>query len=168
MQMLVAGGIPALTDGVRASDTDNPRGYFEFERVKQLRSDKAWLDDAHGKVVKIIFLLLMELPTDRAYRIVFMRRSGKEVARSQATMLQRSGRAPTLPTERLIAIYEQQLSQVDAWLAARPNFAVLNVTFADLVGSPATIVGDVNRFLGGSLDEAAMMSAVDPTLYRNR
>src|SRR5262249_20127115 len=31
MQMLVAGGLPALTDGVREADSDNPRGYFEHE-----------------------------------------------------------------------------------------------------------------------------------------
>ena len=36
MQMIVAGGIPPMTDGLRAADSDNPRGYFEFERVKQL------------------------------------------------------------------------------------------------------------------------------------
>ncbi len=33
MQMLAAGGLPALTDGARAADADNPRGYLEFERV---------------------------------------------------------------------------------------------------------------------------------------
>ena len=30
MQMIVAGGIPPMTDGLRAADADNPRGYFEF------------------------------------------------------------------------------------------------------------------------------------------
>ena len=48
MQMIVAGGIPALTDGLRTADDDNPRGYYEFERVKALRADKAWLDQAQG------------------------------------------------------------------------------------------------------------------------
>ena len=39
MQMLTAGGIPALTDGQRQADTDNPRGYYEWERIKQLPQD---------------------------------------------------------------------------------------------------------------------------------
>ena len=65
MQMIVAGGIPPITDSLRAPDEDNPRGYFEFERVKSLRTDKAWLDDARGKVVKVIHMLLTELPDDR-------------------------------------------------------------------------------------------------------
>jgi hypothetical protein len=36
MKMLEAGGIPPLTDHERAADEDNPKGYFEFERAKQL------------------------------------------------------------------------------------------------------------------------------------
>ena len=79
MQMIVAGGIPALTDGQRTADDDNPRGYYEFERVKSLRADKAWLDLAQGKVVKVIHLLRPELPADRPYRVVFMERDLREV-----------------------------------------------------------------------------------------
>ena len=46
MQMLDHGGIPVLTDGIRAADTDNPRGYYEFERVKKIKTDVAWLPTA--------------------------------------------------------------------------------------------------------------------------
>ena len=44
MQMLEAGGMEVLTDGVRKPDEDNPRGYYEFERVKRLPEDTGWLD----------------------------------------------------------------------------------------------------------------------------
>ena len=169
MQMINAGGIPAVTDGQRASDDDNPRGYFEFERVKQLRTDKAWLDDAAGKAVKVIHLLLTELPDDRPYRVVFMRRDLREVVRSQSTMLARSGRAGGgLAPERLMAVYGQQLAAVAAWLAERPNFAVLDVPYAELVAAPAGWVPRIDAFLGGGLDQAAMAAAVDPALHRNR
>jgi hypothetical protein len=169
MQMIHAGGLPAVTDGQRTSDDDNPRGYFEFERVKQLRNDKAWLDEAAGKVVKVIHLLLTELPDDRPYRVVFMRRDLREVVKSQSTMLSRSGRAGGgLPPERLMAVYEQQLKSVDAWLAARPNFRRLDVPYADLVAAPGTWVPQVNAFLGGTLNEPAMLASVDPSLHRNR
>ena len=117
MQMLHAGGLECVTDGLRTSDTDNPRGYFEFERVKALKQDKGWLDDAAGKAVKIIHLLLTELPDDRPYRVVFMRRDLREVVKSQSTMLARSGRAGGgLPPERLMAVYQQQLKAVEQWL----------------------------------------------------
>jgi len=169
MQMIHAGGIPALTDGQRTSDDSNPRGYFELERVKQLKQDKSWLDEAAGKVVKVIHLLLAELPDDRPYRVVFMQRDLREVVQSQATMLARSGRAGgQLAPERLIAVYEQQLKTVEQWLAARPNFSVLRVPYAQLVSDPASVVPTLNTFLGGSLDEARMRAAVDPGLHRNR
>jgi LPS sulfotransferase NodH len=169
MQMLHAGGIPAVTDGLRAQDDDNPRGYFEFERVKQLRSDKAWLDDAAGKAVKVIHFLLMELPDDRPYRVVFMQRDLREVVKSQSTMLARSGRAGGgLPPERLMAVYEQQLKAVDAWLAARQGFKVLRVPYAGLVRDPGEWVPTVAAFVGRTVDQAAMRAAVDPSLHRNR
>jgi hypothetical protein len=169
MQMLGAGGVPIVTDGVRAVDEDNPRGYLEFERVKHLRADKAWLDDAAGRAVKVIHLLLMDLPDDRPYRVVFMQRDLREVVTSQARMLARSGRAGGgLPPERLMAVYEQQLKSVEAWLAIRPNFAVLRVPYAELVADPAPWVERVAAFVGGSLDRVAMQAAVDPALHRNR
>ena len=53
MKMLEAGGIPPLTDGEREADQDNPKGYYEFERVKKLREgDIFWLPDAKGKAGK--------------------------------------------------------------------------------------------------------------------
>ena len=169
MQMIHAGGIPALTDGQRTSDDSNPRGYFELERVKQLKQDKSWLDEAAGKVVKVIHLLLAELPDDRPYRVVFMQRDLREVVQSQATMLARSGRTGgQLAPERLIAVYEQQLKTVEQWLAARTNFSVLRVPYAQLVSDPAGVVPAVNAFLGGTLDEARMRAAVDPGLHRNK
>ncbi len=169
MQMIHAGGIPALTDGQRTSDDSNPRGYFELERVKQLKQDKSWLDEAAGKVVKVIHLLLAELPDDRPYRVVFMQRDLREVVQSQATMLARSGRpGGQLAPERLIAVYEQQLKTVEQWLAARPSFSVLRVPYAQLVSDPAGVVPTVNAFLGGTLDEARMRAAVDPGLHRNK
>ncbi len=169
MQMLRAGGVAAMTDEIRTPDADNPRGYFEFERVKQLKSDTSWLDEAHGKVVKIIHLLLMELPADREYRVIFMRRDLHEVVQSQATMLQRSGRrGAALTPERLIALFLGQLKSVEVWLAARPNFKVLYLDHAQFITNSAAQAHAINMFLGGTLDEAAMAKAVDPSLHRNR
>ena len=75
MKMLEAGGIPPLTDEIREADTDNPKGYYEFERVKKLdKGDIAWLPEAEGKSVKVISALLKHLPAEYDYRIIFMRR----------------------------------------------------------------------------------------------
>ena len=169
MQMIVAGGIAPVTDSLRAPDADNPRGYFEFERVKSLRTDKAWIDDARGKVVKVIHMLVPELPDDRAYRVVFLERDLREVVKSQGTMLARNAKGGgALPPNRLIAIYEAQLKQVHAWLSARSNFEVLTVKHAELIRDAAPQARAICEFLGGDLDVAAMTAAVDPSLYRNR
>jgi len=169
MQMLVAGGVQALTDAARAADVDNPRGYLEFERVKALREDKVWVADAVGKCVKVIHLLLPELPLPFSYRVIFLRRSLDEVVRSQAKMLERSGRSGGgLSADRLKAMYETQLKSVDAWLAVQPNFAVLRVDHADFIRVPRAVASAVDAFVGGGLDVAAMAAAVDPSLHRNR
>ncbi len=169
MQMIQAGGVPALTDSLRTADEDNPRGYLEFERVKQLKTDKAWLDGAQGMVVKIIHLLLMELPCDREYRVIFMRRDLNEVVRSQAKMLERSGRkGAAMPPEKLIEIFRAQVRTVIEWLASKPNFKTLEVDYAAVLSDPAREVNTVNSFLGGVLDESPMLRCVDPTLYRNK
>jgi hypothetical protein len=54
MQMLDAGGLPVLSDGERQPDTDNPKGYLEWERIKQLPKDPSLIAEAEGKVVKVI------------------------------------------------------------------------------------------------------------------
>ncbi len=169
MQMLVAGGLQPLTDSLRAADEDNPRGYLEFERVKTLREDKAWVSDAVGKCVKVIHLLLPELPPPFSYRVIFLRRGLDEVIRSQAKMLERSGRVGGgLPLDRLKAMYEAQLKSVDTWIAAQPNFSVLRVDYADFIRSPQEAASAVDAFLGSGLDVLAMSAAVAPSLHRNR
>src|SRR5574337_153211 len=83
MQMLHRGGIPAVTDEIRSADEDNPKGYYEFEPVKKTKEDASWLARAGGKVVKMVYRLLYDLPGDYAYHVVFMRRNLREVIASQ-------------------------------------------------------------------------------------
>jgi hypothetical protein len=82
MMMLEAGGMPVLTDHIRTADADNPKGYYEFERVKAIERDQAWLKEADGKAVKMISALLKYLPQNYAYRIIFMRRGTTPIALS--------------------------------------------------------------------------------------
>lgn len=169
MQMLRAGGIPPLTDNLRAADEDNPRGYFEFEPVKRLRADRSWLDRARGRAVKIIHLLVRELPRDGQfqYRVILMKRPMEEILASQRVMLERQGK--TSADETLLAkTFHEQLSQLEEWLRARQNFAVLAVHYHDLLESTAPTTEKIDNFLGGGLDIAAMTRAVDPALYRQR
>src|SRR5262245_40494991 len=92
MQLLDAGGVEVVTDGVRAADPDNPRGYYEFEKVKQVKRDASWLPGVRGKAVKMVSQLLLDLPPTERYRVVFMERDLAETIDSQERMLQRLGR----------------------------------------------------------------------------
>jgi len=74
MRMLVAGGMTPASDGERTADADNPRGYLEWERIKQLPTDPGCIVEAEGKVVKVISRLLLSLPADHEYRVIFMQR----------------------------------------------------------------------------------------------
>ena len=172
MQTLAAGGIPPLTDDLRAADPSNPRGYLELEAVKKLKLDKSWLPQARGKAVKIIHLLLPELAggsPDLNYRVIMMRRPIAEIVASQRAMLARQGKASAaVPDAQLEKIFTDQLARVEAWLEGRPEIRVCAVPYPELVSRPAETAARINAFLGGSLDEAAMTRAVDPTLYREK
>ena len=169
MQMIEAGGVAVLSDARRAADDDNPRGYYEYEPVKATRKDASWVADAAGKVVKVVHLLLMDLPGDHRYRVVFMRRPLEEVLKSQTAMLQRQGQAgANLSPEQLGKAFGQQLDKVAGWLAGQSNFDVLYVEHGQVLADPQAQAGRINAFLGGELDEAAMAAVVDPSLYRQR
>ncbi len=169
MRMIDAGGIPALTDNIRAADDDNPRGYYEFEPVKKTKEDPSWLHNAGGKVVKMVYRLLYDLPPDRTYRVVFMQRDLREVIASQDVMLQRRGRdGGEISEEKLLDLFRQQLADFDRWIADQPNFSIVHVNYNDVLNDPKPAVETVNNFLGGQLDTTAMAATVEPQLYRQR
>jgi hypothetical protein len=172
MQMLHRGGLPVLTDAIRSADEDNPRGYFELERVKQTRADPSWLDEAHGKVVKLISRLLLELPAPAPervrYKVIFMRRDLDEVLRSQQKMLERRGADASQSDDEIKELFVAHLEEIETWLRGRPDIDVLFVSYGRMVTEPRPGAERINRFLDGVLDVEAMLSEVDPDLYRNR
>lgn len=169
MRMIEAGGVPALIDNIRQADEDNPRGYYEFEPVKKTKEDPSWLQQAGGKVVKMVYRLLYDLPDDREYHVVFTRRNLDEVIRSQDVMLTRLGKeSGNIPPERLKALFEKQLAEFDEWVAKQPHFKILYTNYNESVQNPLPTVETVNQFLGGNLNVEAMKKIVEPKLYRQR
>lgn len=169
MQMIDAGGIPAFTDRERAADDDNPRGYYELEAVKRTKADASWAADARGRVVKLVHVLLYDLPAEFEYRVVLMRRDLDEVLRSQKVMLERRGmEGARLSDDQLKSAFGAQLEKVAAWLTEQAHCSHLEVDYNRLMADPAAAAETVADFLGGTLDRAAMAAAVDPSLYRQR
>jgi hypothetical protein len=169
MKMLEAGGMQVLTDEIRTADEDNPKGYYEFERVKQIESDQGWLPDAQGKAVKMVGALLQHLPSGHLYRIIFMQRKMEEVLASQHEMLIRRGQSTDrISDEKMGALFHKHVEKVKSWIAERPDMEVLYVHYGDVLEEPARQAERVNRFLGSILDVDKMASVVDQGLYRKR
>jgi hypothetical protein len=167
MQMLDGGGVEVITDHVRPADTDNPRGYYELERVKAIKRDATWLPAARGKAFKMVSQLLYDLPPGETYRVIFMERDLEEVLHSQEKMLARLGRAAA-PRAEIRAAYALHLERLHEWLRQQGNITVLRVSYNDLVERPREQGERVRQFLGGAVDVEGMVKRVDPSLYRNR
>ena len=168
MRMLEQGGLPALTDGFRQADEDNPLGYYEFEAVKRLDKDASWLASALNKAVKIIYIFLYNLSPAYRYKVIFMKRNLDEVVASQKTMLRRRREGDRLSDEQLITSFHDQLLRLDAWIRKQPNFSVLYINYDEAVGDPETTSRNIAQFLGLALDTGEMARSVDPSLHRNR
>lgn len=169
MKAIDAGGIEPMIDHIRKADEDNPKGYYEFEPVKKTREDASWLTDAPGKVVKMVYRLLYDLPANYQYRVVFMRRDLTEVLASQKKMLERSGKTGGgVPDAQMAALFNAELQKCEKWIAEQPNFKVLYIDHREMIKDAKTQSEKINAFLDGDLNVDAMAKTVDPSLYRNR
>ena len=169
MQMLDAGGLPVLSDGERQADSDNPKGYLEWERIKQLPKDPSVIAEAEGKVVKVISQLILLLPSDHEYRIVFMQRPLPEVLKSQDEMLRRRGNSDSnSDTSAIEEAFQRHLIEVNRWLAGKGNVQVSRVHYHRVLREPKAVAEEIAAFLQVALDIEAMVGQVDGSLYRNR
>jgi hypothetical protein len=169
MKILEAGGLQIFTDNLRLADEDNPKGYYELEQVKALKDgDDAWLNDAPGKVVKIISSLLEYLPTAYKYKIVFMRREIPEILASQKQMLVRRGESSDGDDQKMAEMFQEHLKRVRVWLANQPNMDVLYVDYNVLMADPAPEIKAVAEFLSLIDHLDAMLAVPDKKLYRQK
>jgi hypothetical protein len=168
MRMLECGGLAVLTDHVRTPDDDNPNGYYEFEAVKQTKEDGAWLQGSEGKAVKMVYRLLYDLPADRTYRVLFMRRKLDEVLASQRVMLERHGVADSVSEAQMSALFRSEIDSFYKWVEAQRHIELIDVDYNRMQQNPREEAARVNEFLGGALDVDAMVGVVDQALYRNR
>jgi hypothetical protein len=169
MQMIVVGGIPPLTDGLRTADENNPKGYFEWEPAKALKQNPGAIAAGEGKTVKIISALLPQLPEGHEYRIVFMIRPLEEVIASQNSMLRRLGKeVPNTPVASVRAAFQKHLRETESVLAKRRDMTVLKVEHSTILTDPVGQALRVSEFLGGGLNIENMARQVEQSLHRER
>lgn len=170
MRMLDSAGLAMMTDQERTADEDNPRGYYEYERVKELEKepDKSWVREARGRVLKVISHLLKDLPEENYYQVIFMRRDLDEVVASQNKMLERRGEENTLDDKATKDYYLRHLVQVRFLVRNRAYIDLIEVSYGEALAEPEEFVRKVDAFLDHDLDTAAMAAVVDKQLYHNR
>lgn len=170
MMMLDAAGIPPMQDHIRSADEDNPKGYYEYERVKKMPDgDVSWVKDAKGKAVKVITALLEHLPKKYPYDLIVMRREISEILASQRKMLERRGEDPNKVSDaEMSELFSKHFAKVMDWVKKQKNIRYIEVSYNDLLSAPEGEIAKVNTFLGGELDENLMLARIDPKLYRQR
>lgn len=170
MQMLNAGGVNVLTDDKRVPDINNPKGYFEYEPVKRLGRDKSWLNEANGKVIKVIAQQLFHLPSDRQYKVIFMERQLEEVLQSQQKMMQNTSQPgkESINFNLMIANSFNAAIENVKKLEDLPNFEFQFIPFKALLNRPDEYIHALEDFFDFDMDVKAMKDCIDLDLYRNR
>jgi hypothetical protein len=169
MRMLERGGMKILTDNKRHADIDNPKGYYEYEKVKIINEDSSWLPSARGRVIKMVSMLLYELPQNESYKIIFMQRKIHEILISQRKMLERQKTGQSdVDYTKMERLYRQHYDHIEPWLHSQANIDVLFVNYNNLIENSYEYIKKVNNFLDRNLDVNKMMDVVDRSLYRNR
>jgi hypothetical protein len=168
MQALKSGGMEILSDNIRLADESNPKGYWEYEKVKTLPEDNRWLLQADGKAVKIIAQLLKSIPAQIHYKIIFMERDLDEILISQEKMLTRMGKSGRVNNVLLKNAFSRQLKEIKAWLENTPYIETLYLDYAETVEKPLETMEKIDCFLGFNLNLSAMAAVVDRGLYREK
>lgn len=169
MKMLESGGMPLVIDHQRPADENNPHGYYEFEKTKYLQHNNAWIDMACGKAIKIISWLLYYLPMNQSYKIIFMHRNIQEILASQQAMIHRLGTSMhSARDDDMEQIFTKHLQEIEHWLNQKTNISVLPIEYRDVLEQPIPIVKTITQFIDTSLNSTNMLSAIIPTLYRQR
>ena len=171
MKMLEAGNMLMMTDKIRMADEDNPKGYYEYERVKDMENDNSWMDKAHGKTIKIVSPLLyhLNLNEDYTYKIIFMLRDLDEILASQKKMADRLGQNNDIIKDNILKEkYSLHLEEIYEWLQQQNNIDVLYANYADVLENPFAASEGIREFLDADTDAVEMAAVIDSSLYRQR
>ncbi len=169
MKILEAGGVEIVTDNIRQANEDNPHGYYEYEKVKEVKEDASWLKETRGKAFKMISQLLYDLPSNESYKVIFMKRNMGQILASQKKMLERRGNDKNeISDERMGEFFHKHLSKIMEWMDERKYMDVLYINYNDILENPGGQIKILNRFLNNRLNAENAVNAIDKSLYRNR
>ncbi len=169
MKILEAGGMEIVTDNIRKANEDNPHGYYEYEKVKEIKENASWLKETRGKAFKMISRSLYDLPSNESYKVIFMKRKMNEIRASQKKMLECMGNNKgDISDEKMGEFFNKHLSKIMEWMDEQKYMDVLYINYNDILGNPGEQIIILNHFLNDKLNAEKAVNAIDKSLYRNR
>ena len=103
-----------MTDRKRAPDEDDPKGYWEFEAVRNTRTSCDWLGQAQGNAFRMVHLLLADLPPEQLSFVA--KRRGVAGSRGNAGFIRQDPqRVVELPDEPGVPVAACECTLGDVW-----------------------------------------------------
>ena len=167
MRILAQGGLPVLSDEQRKADAHNPKGYWEYEPIKQLAFKPNILGATAGQALKVVAPLVPYLPADRSYVLLWMDRPLLEVILSQQRMKNEQNPARDFPF-KLALDYEREKERLTRWLNQQPHIRWKAFDYQQFLTNPQKSLNELQVFLGRPLNQKEAMAAIDPNLHRTK
>ncbi len=168
MSLLQQSGFSIISDNHRSADEHNPRGYFEWEELKNISDSSKSLMDTHGKTIKVVAPLLPYLPADRAYRVIWMDRPTLELILSQAKMKGEPTDLQNFPFRKGQQL-EEEKKRLQTWLNQQPNVEWIEISYPKLMQeSYPDELERLTHFLDREISSEHWEIAADPQLHRNK
>lgn len=164
MQVLKRAGLDILSDNNRKEDNNNPQGYYELEAVKGIVKNNSFLQDASGKVLKIVAPLPIYIDLSLEYRFVFMIRNLNEVLQSQEKMVQKN---QLDEREKFKKIYLGHIEKTKVFFESN-SIPFITIDYNNLMYQPTVELSKLIDFLSlpSNLDD--LLPSINPALYRNK
>jgi len=167
MQMLAFGGIPVFIDNSRPPDRWNPCGYYECADVKALSKDKSCIYKSQGSAIKVVSPLLIFLPENFHYRVLFILRNIKDTLASQRKMIGSDFKSQAY--NFCINDVASHIIEVRDFLMKKDMFSVLWLQHRTILKNPHGQARLISKFINKDIDILAMASVVRPDLVnRNK
>jgi len=168
MQILSQAGFTLLTDEIKPADKYNQKGYFEYSKTADI-SDKSWLNEAVGKVVKLGPAQLMDLPHNYTYKLIWTERNHNEVITSQQKVAGFPGYSQNAFPSGLDEINKKQLNIISEWMTGRPALDILYFNYNALMNDPEEELRSLALFMGIQPDDNLWdTTIINHELYKER
>ena len=161
MQILEGAGVDVLTDNKRQPDTNNEKGYFELDAVKNTLVDQQYLAELPGKAVKIVFPLLRFTKPAFPLKVIWMDRDLASTLMSQDKMKNNDAIGASF---QLLENMQKEKVLHETWLNQHDHISYLRVNFNDLIQNPEKQLARLVEFLELSVSTEALVNIVNPKM----